>query len=106
MPSIRRVLQWVVKGTGVTVGGSAALVGGTLVALSTDWGNELILDEVLAAAESSFPGGSLVIGKLDTNFVGHIAVEDVAIQDAKGKTLVGFERFEIGYSRSESRYTR
>ncbi len=98
MPPIRRVLQWVVKGTGVTVGGSVALVGGSLVAMSTDWGNAMILDEVLSAAEPSFPGGSLVIGKLDTNFVGHIAVENVAIQDAKGKTLVGFERFEVGYN--------
>jgi hypothetical protein len=98
MPKLRRVVRLAVKGTGFVVGGTAALVTGTFVGLSTDWGNELMLDQVAEAAKPAFPGGALIIGKLDTNFIGHIAVEDVAIQDMNGKTLIGFERFEVGYN--------
>ena len=88
---IGRTLFWVLVGAG-------GLVGLVLGGLATDAGNELIRKEVLAAAAPSFPNGTLVVGEVDTNLLGHLYLSDVAIQDADGKDLVHVERFVLDYS--------
>ena len=86
-----RAFTWIVLGV---IGLLCAVLGG----LSTESGNDWIRGQVLAAAAPSFPNGSLHIGAVDTNILGHIYLEDVGIQDSEGKTLVTLDRFVLEYS--------
>ncbi len=87
----RRILLWGSVGT-------CGLVGLILGGLATDKGNDFIRAEVLKAAEPSFPNGSLDIGALDTNLLGHIYLSDIAIRDSSGKALIEVDRFVLDYS--------
>jgi autotransporter translocation and assembly factor TamB len=97
MARLRRILRWAGKALLWTTGVTLVLILTVILVLISPWGNEQIRAQVESAAQPSFPGGSLVIGGLDTNLFGSIALENVAIRDRQGKTLIGFERLELGW---------
>ncbi len=103
MARLRRILRWAGKALLWTTGVTLVLILTVILVLISPWGNEQIRAQVESAAQPSFPGGSLVIGGLDTNLCGSIALENVAIRDRQGKTLIGFERLELGWERQPQR---
>ena len=84
---MRRALRWTLRGVIGVVGLVVVALATVLIAIDTDWGRNLVREEVVKQLAGVFPGG-VKIAKLDGSVFGTLAVTGVELDGRDGKPWI------------------
>lgn len=88
-----KALIWAVSTVAVLLAGAAGLVW---VVAQTQWGHELLRNQLATRITKSFAGrGTLTIGRLDGSIGGRIVMDSVTLLDDRGRLFATISRIEL-----------